>query len=313
MSAILNSFFIENFQQISFRYKMHLDYNDVWLKYFLDNKNFVVRTNVQYITQNQNNLILNSRFYDISRTSIQILFSTSNINNLLNYCFAENCSSQNPEEFSGFTYIYTKGTTYLENICMISNTVYNKTQSAHCLHIKSKIGGVIDCSNSKSIGYGDWTSSVRTDGNFSIKYFNSSFISCKNIPSFVLYGMDNIKYCNIASNIASFARIIHFSYGNFTLFSSSFINNTEPIQGIIFCEEDYTLDVSFCSIVKNNAFSGFYAQANHGISHLAVSNCSLIENDFKYDKYEIHPSIIDYKENEGSEYLILIVHPIINI
>lgn len=285
---------------------MHLDYYEVWVKYFPNNKNFFITAKAKHVTQNQNNLIINSHFSDISSTPILILFSESNVNNLLSHCFAERCSSQNPEERSGFVYIYTNGTTHFEDICMISNTIYDITDSAHNLNLISQFGSIIDCSNSRSVGTGEWTSSIRTNADLTTKYCNSSFNTCRDIPSFIFININSVSYCNIAGNIASLYRTIHFADKKHKLFSSTFINNTEAKQGIIFCEMDCTLDVSFCSLIKNKGISGFYAYTNQGISHMIVSNCSLIENTFTYDKYAYSPSTIDYKDNEETNFSLII-------
>lgn len=189
---------------------------------------------------------------------------------------------------------------------MISNTVYDKTYLAHCLNVKSQFGSIIDCSNSNSTGTGLWTPSIRITGDFMTKYSNSSFNFCKTIPSFIFVGLNNVSYCNVASNIASYTRTIQFSNNLHKLFTSSFINNTESYQSTIFCEDNCTLEVSFCSLVKNTAFSGFYAYLNNGISHMIVSNCSLIENNFTYDKYEFSLATIDYKENKETKYYLTI-------
>lgn len=212
-------------------------------------------------------------------------------------CFAENCTSQKIERpSSGFACIHTNGTIIVERTCMKSNSNGDAVHCAHSLNLLSNEGQIIECSVSFCQGFGTYTSPLRPQGNFILNSINSSYNNCQHAAFSSSFGNTKKIFCISISNSA-ISRIITMNNG--LIDSSNFINNSETNQGLILCELNSTSYIKSCSFVQCKAAYGFYsAYVYNGVTHVIVSNCSLIENSFKSDYIATSPSTIDFSKNE---------------
>lgn len=197
--------------------------------------------------------------------------------------------------------ISTNGSTIAEHCCMKSNSNKDADFGIQSIYINSPNGQLLESSVTFCQGTGPWAPSVQMNKNYEVNSINSSFNKCNDISSILTIGNGTIIFCNFVSNVATRSRIVHMT--NTTLLLSNFVNNSIAEQGIIFVENFCYSYVEKCSLVINKGFCGFYSNYyQQEISSLYVSNCSLIDNEFTNEFWEVTPSIVKYDNSSSRKY-----------